>query len=58
MKPPVDQKETARIIGRLMRAGFSTKTIFKVLKSWNVAEEAIDGLESIEEDDTPFTPSS
>ncbi len=51
MKPPADQKETARIVGRLMRAGFSTRTIFKVLKSWNVPEEAIEGLETIEEED-------
>jgi len=60
MKPPVDQKETARVLGRLARAGFSTGTIFKVLKSWNVAEEAIDGLEGIEDDDIgnggPATP--
>jgi regulatory protein len=59
MKPPMDQKETARVLGRLARAGFSTGTIFKVLKSWNVAEEAIDGLEagleSVEEDG-PATP--
>jgi len=55
MKPPVDQKETARALGRLARAGFSTGTIFKVLKSWNVAEEVLDGLESIE-DDGPATP--
>lgn len=55
MKPPVDQKETARALGRLARAGFSTGTIFKVLKSWNVAEEAIEGLESVEEDG-PATP--
>ena len=39
--------------GRLARAGFSTSTVFKVLKSWNVDEEAIDGLESIEDDDAP-----
>ncbi|HXB62667.1 MAG TPA: regulatory protein RecX [Acidobacteriaceae bacterium] len=51
MKPPVDQKETARALGRLARAGFSTGTIFKVLKSWNVTEEALDGLEGIEDDD-------
>jgi regulatory protein len=51
MKPPVDQKETARALGRLARAGFSTGTIFKVLKSWNVTEEALDGLEGLEDDD-------
>jgi len=56
MKPPGSsnaQKETARIVGRLARAGFSTGTIFKVLKSWNVAEEVLDGLEGIEDDALP-----
>ena len=53
MKPPADQKETARIVGRLARAGFSTTTIFKVLKSWDLPEDSIEGLEGIEDDDPP-----
>ena len=43
MKPPTDEKETARIVRRLVRAGFSTGTIFKVLRSWKVDEEALVG---------------
>jgi regulatory protein len=35
------QKETARAMGRLMRAGFSSGAIYKVLKEWDVAEEAM-----------------
>jgi len=48
MKKPVDQKESTRIMGRLMRAGFSAGAIYKVLKSWDVAVEEAD-LEGVEE---------
>jgi len=41
MKPPADQKETVRTMNRLMRAGYSSNAIFKLLRTWNVAEEAI-----------------
>jgi regulatory protein len=30
------QKETARVMGRLMRAGFSSTAIYKVLREWDV----------------------
>ena len=30
------QKETARVMGRLMRAGFSSNAIYKVLREWDV----------------------
>jgi regulatory protein len=38
------KKQAARVMGRLMRAGFSAGAIFKVLRAWNVEveEEAID----------------
>ena len=45
------QKETARVMGRLMRAGFSSRAIYKVLREWDVAveevelEEAVEGME-------------
>jgi len=32
------KKETARIMNRLLRAGFSSNAIFKLLRSWNVTE--------------------
>ena len=43
---PKDQKQTARIFRQLARAGFGTKTIFTILKNWNVDEETLTELES------------
>jgi regulatory protein len=41
-----DQKATARIFRQLVRAGFGAKTIFSILKKWNVDEETLSELES------------
>jgi len=41
-----DQKQAARIFRNLMRAGFGAKTIFAILKKWDVDEETITELES------------
>lgn len=49
MKPPANEKETARAVGRLMRAGFSSSAIFKVLKSWNIDVEEVELEEPMEE---------
>lgn len=35
------QKETVRVMNRLMRAGFSSNAIFKVLRAWKLPEEAM-----------------
>jgi regulatory protein len=45
MKQPEGEKakqESARVMGRLLRAGFSTGTVFKVLKEWGVEVEEVD----------------
>src|SRR6267378_4347940 len=36
---PKDKKQAARIFRQLMRAGFGAKTIFGILKKWDVDEE-------------------
>ena len=36
MRPPANEKETARAMGRLLRAGFSSNAIWKVLRGWRV----------------------
>jgi regulatory protein len=36
------KKQAARIMGRLMRAGFSSSTIFKVLRAWDIEVEEIE----------------
>jgi regulatory protein len=38
------QKETVRVMNRLMRAGFSSNAIFKVLRAWEVPVEAMEGI--------------
>jgi regulatory protein len=40
------QKETARTMNRLLRAGFSSRAIYKVLREWELPEEVIEGLEA------------
>lgn len=46
IKKPADQKQAARIFRNLMRAGFGSKTIFGILKKWDVEEEVLERLES------------
>jgi regulatory protein len=45
MVKPKDQKEAARIFRQLARGGFGTKTIFSILKKWDVDEETLSELE-------------
>ena len=45
VKKPKDQKDAARISRGLLRAGFEFKTIFSILKKWDVDEETLSGLE-------------
>jgi len=44
-KKPQNQKEAARIFRQLMRAGFGAKTIFAILKKWEVDDETLQALE-------------
>ena len=46
LRKPKDKKETARIFRQLMRAGFAAKTIFGILKKWDVDEETLGELEA------------
>lgn len=39
MMPPANPKETARVMGRLLRAGFSSTAIWKLLRAWQVPVE-------------------
>lgn len=50
IKKPENEKETARVMRRLVTAGFSTATIYKILRQWDVPDEALAGLERIEEE--------
>ena len=48
LQKPKDQKQAARIFRQLTRAGFGSKTIFAILKKWDVDEEMLTALESEE----------
>ena len=43
---PENQKQAARVFRQLVRAGFGSKTIFKILKKWDVDDETLSALES------------
>lgn len=46
LKPPQKQRDSARIFRMLTRAGFSSNTIFKILKKWSVEDEVLEALQS------------
>jgi regulatory protein len=46
LQKPKDQKQASRIFRQLMRAGFGSKTIFTILKKWDVDEETLTELET------------
>ncbi len=45
MRKPEGEKETARAMRRLMAAGFSTRAVWAVLRSWGAAVEEVDVVE-------------
>jgi regulatory protein len=50
IRKPENPKETARVMRRLVTAGFSTGVIYKILRQWDVPEEALSALDNLDED--------
>src|SRR5579863_305663 len=50
IKKPENEKEAARVMRRLVAAGFSTGTIYKILRRWDVPEESLAALDNLETD--------
>src|SRR5271165_1139722 len=46
MAKPIGQKQAARIFRMLVRAGFGSRVIFRILKKWDVDDETLLALES------------
>ncbi len=44
VKKPKDQKQAARVFRQLMRAGFAAKTIFIILRRWDVEEDVLESF--------------
>jgi regulatory protein len=51
-RKPENEKETARVMRRLVTAGFSVGVIYKILRQWDVPDETLTALDSIEENPT------
>jgi regulatory protein len=49
VQKPKDRKQAARIFRQLIRAGFASKTIFNILRKWDVEDELLVQLEGEEE---------
>lgn len=45
MLKPEGQKQAARFFRAMMRAGFSSRVIFRILKKWDVDDETLSALE-------------
>jgi regulatory protein len=43
---PANQRDAARVFRSLVRAGFASRVIFRILKMWDVDDETISALES------------
>jgi len=50
LRKPQNEKETARIMRRLVAAGFSTGVIYKILRQWDVPEEDLAALANLEDE--------
>ena len=50
VQKPSNEKEAARVMRMLVRAGFSTGVIFRILKKWDVNDEALAALEFMDND--------
>ncbi len=50
IRKPENERETARVMRRLVTAGFSTGVIYKILRQWDVPDEALAALENLDED--------
>jgi len=47
IRKPENEKETARVMRRLVAAGFSTGIIYKILRKWDVPDEALSALDNL-----------
>ncbi len=50
IRKPENEKETARVMRRLVAAGFSTGVIYKILRQWDVPDETLSALDDLGEE--------
>jgi regulatory protein len=47
IRKPEDEKQTARVMRRLVAAGFATGVIYRILRQWDVPDEALAQLDNL-----------
>ena len=47
IRKPENEKETARVMRRLVAAGFSTGVIYRILRNWDVPDESLAVLDNL-----------
>ena len=50
IRKPENEKETARVMRRLVTAGFSTGIIYKILRQWEVSDESLTALDNLSDE--------
>jgi regulatory protein len=48
IRKPENEKETARVVRRLVAAGFTPGVIYKILRQWDVSDESLAALENLD----------
>lgn len=56
IRKPENEKETARVMRRLVAAGFSTGVIYKILRQWDVSEASLAALDNLDPEETGAEP--
>jgi len=51
IRKPENEKETARVMRRLVTAGFSVGVIYKILRQWQVPDETLAALDNLDENE-------
>jgi regulatory protein len=50
LRKPTNDKETARVVRNMVRAGFSMGTIFSLLKTWKIEDASLEAISEIDLD--------
>jgi regulatory protein len=50
VRQPANEKDSSRIVRLLVRAGFSTGVIFKILKDWKASDKFLAAIETLDSD--------
>lgn len=53
IRKPENEKETARVMRRLVAAGFSTGVIYKILRQWDVPDDMLVALDHVDDSTEP-----